>query len=152
MVRDFRPYDDETQVEDYPGFLALEWDESPFSADSKELLDFWTGTWSPYNQTLVDEGLERDLVVHLASGPTRVHVEPGHKLALVLDQLPAFDVAYDPGPPDAGPASGSGYVTFISDKASMEDVKSTIEALADAIRSDHKAVRDQICSEPGSPD
>jgi hypothetical protein len=152
MVRIFRPDDDERQIETYPGFLALEWDEGDLFTDTKELFDFWRETWSVYIQTLVDEGLERDLIVQLASGPTRVHVETDRWLGPVLDQLPAFDVGFDPGPANGGPASGCGYVIFLADNASMEDVQSAIEALAVAIRSDHKAVRDQICSEPGSPD
>jgi len=149
MVRDFHPYDDETGIEAYPDFLALEGHEGDLftGANTKELYNFWKETWSAYNATLADEYLERDLVVHLAGGPTRIHVEPGGKLALVLDQLPTFDVYLDHD--DAGLASGTGYVIFIADKASMEEVNSTIEALADAIRRDHKAVLDQIRSEPG---
>lgn len=152
MVKIFRPDDDETPFEEYPGFLALEWDESDLFTEIKELLDFWRETWSVYTDTLIDEDLERDLVVHLPSGPIPIHIPADNKLAVVLDQLPAFDVYLDSGPPDAGPASGSGYVIFLADQASTEEIKSTIEALADAIRGDHKVVRDQICSEPGAPE
>jgi hypothetical protein len=41
MVRILRPNDDEAQIEAYPGFLALEWDEGDLFTDTKELLDFW---------------------------------------------------------------------------------------------------------------
>lgn len=153
MVRIFQTDDYETAIEEQlPAFLALEWDEGDLFTYTEELRHFWKETWSAYSRTLVAEYLERDLIVHLASGPTRIHVLPDGILALVLDQLAAFDVYLDRGNPDAGPAGGSGYIICLADAASMEEVKSTIEALADAIRIDYKAVRDQICSEPRAPD
>jgi hypothetical protein len=151
MMRPFPSDDYETPIEEYPGFLAVEWDESPLSTDTKELLDFWRETWSVYAETLVDEGLERDLVVHLPIGPIPIHVPADNKLALVLDQLPAFDVYLDRGPPDAAPASGSGYVIFLADKASMGEVKSTIAAVSEAIHTDYKELLAQVAHERGKP-
>jgi hypothetical protein len=144
MIRPLPTDDYETAIEEYPGYLALELDECDLSTDTPELLDFWRGIWSAYSETLVDEYLERDLIVHLPSGPSSVHITADTKLAPVLDQLPTFDVYFASGPVDAGPASGGGYVICLAHKASMADVKSTIAALAVAIRADDKAVRDQL--------
>ena len=144
MIRPFPSDDYETPIEEYPGYLAVEWDESDLLTDTPELLEFWREMWCAYSEILVDEDLERDIVVQLPSGPTQVHISADTKLAPVLDQLPNFDVYFDSGPDDAGPASGSGYVICLGDGASMEDVKRAIAALADAVCADDKVVRGQL--------
>ena len=144
IIRPFPSDNYETPIEEYPGYLAVEWEESDLLTDTPELLEFWREMWCAYSEILVDEDLERDIVVQLPRGPTPIHIEAGAKLAHVLDQLPVFDVTFAGGPDDAGPASGSGYVICLADGASMEDVKTAIAAIADAIRADDKAVRNEL--------
>jgi hypothetical protein len=144
MIKPLPSMDDETPIEEFPGFISLDWDEPDLSTDMPELFDFWNDVWSPYAQTVADEYLERTLLVNLPKGSASIHIDANSKLAPVLAQLPVFDVYFDSGPEDAGPASGSGYVICLADGASTYDVKLTFAALADSIRSDEKAIQNLI--------
>lgn len=98
--------------------------------------DFWKDVWSPFAQIVVDEDLERSLIVKVPEGSTSIHIDADNKLARALAQLPVLGVYFDSGPEDVGPGSGNGYVICLADDASTDDVKLTIAALADSIRSD----------------
>lgn len=52
----------------------------------------------------------------------------------VLRNLPAIAVEFDPGPPDAGLASGAGNLIFLADGCAHEAVIEQIEVLAQALR------------------
>jgi hypothetical protein len=120
--------DEETPIEEYPGFLGMSWDGIFYPGPKLEVLkDFeWNELWE-----LVDENGDQELVVSFTEGPQSIKLEAWGREEKLLDQVPGIDVFFDAGPPDAGPASGSGYI-YISELAAP-DLSQRLGALVDAL-------------------
>ena len=54
----------------------------------------------------------------------------------MVGKLPTVTVYLDNGPPDAGPASGGIHLFFVADGVSKAELEASINALAQALRSD----------------
>ena len=134
------PADDyETPIEEFPGYLGMEWDRE--FRPGPELVGLDTELWKTYIGMLVEENFSRTLTLHLPTGIIKVSVNPHEWLAHVLDQLPAFNVYVDRDPPDAGPAAGIGYIFTLAGESSIDDVRVMIRALSEAIRRDLREIK-----------
>ncbi len=130
---DTHPHDDyETPIEELPGILGYSWDGefSPLCDALKnlKLIDFLE-----YSELTEEHGKARKFFVEFHNGRKEIEVEAYSDIALILDQVPSIDVQNDFGPPDAGPASGSGYLFFLKEDFSMKDVAHDVFKLRDAL-------------------
>ena len=126
--------DDETPIEEYPGYLGLTFDGS-FQGQS-ELAPLLGFDFHKYSELVDDHGGERRLTVVLPTGPTTILFNAYDDVAQILDQLPTVTVRIDYGPPNAGPASGGICVFFIADGVSKTQLKASIAVLAETLKSD----------------
>lgn len=117
--------------DEYPEFIGLTWDgEFYLGPKLKPLEDFqWPTYWE-----LVDQ-LDEPHTITLPTQPDALacKIEAYSDLAFLLDQLPTIQVSYDSGPPDAGPASGVGYVFFKADDVTTECLNMEVLALKAAL-------------------
>lgn len=146
MITRFPSDDYETPIEEFPGYLGMEWDREYCPGPEMQELD--EALWREYGGELMDKNISRELQLHLPTGAIVVRVDPDDCLAHLLDQLSAFTVYEDRGPSDAGPASGMGYIYTLAKSATMADVHFSVKTLARAIRTDLAAVRTLSPSTP----
>ena len=132
-MKTFQTDDYETAIEEYPGILGYTWDGELFVIDP---------ALSPLQEVDFDEFYEKiddeqnhQLKLNTASVSTKLNVEPFAGIAFLLDQIESIDVFQDPGPPDAGPASGAGFIFFINDNHSYDVVVDSVQSLKDALNS-----------------
>ena len=137
-MEEFPFSDDERPIEEYPGYIGMTWDGQFYPGP--ELEDLNSFGWQSYFE-LIDEG-ERKLRVGLASGLTELVFQPYDDIAVFLDQLPTVSVYRDRDPPDAGPASGAGYLFFLADGFTMPMLQADIEALLTALNSDRATLEE----------
>ena len=121
------PSDDyETPIEELPGYLGYTWDgEFVTGSELQCVKDFDWGSFAE----LLEEAGDLTLAVEISGADVPVIVRPYGDLAFILDQLPTITVFRDLGPPDAGPASGSGYIFTMKDGVSTSAVVDSAAAL-----------------------
>jgi hypothetical protein len=126
-MEEFYPWDDEKPIEEYPGYIGMTWDGEFYPGPELEMFEGFD--WSTY-WDLIDQHGERRRV-SLPDLPYVVEclIEAYSDLAFLFDQMPSIQVKYDKGPPDAGPASGEGFVFFIADGISIERLNAELLAL-----------------------
>src|SRR4051794_28294038 len=100
--------DYETPIEYYPGFIGYTWDGEFFPGEALTALSSFD--WNGYSELVEEAGGSRQITVHLPRGPLTIKFEAYDDIAYMLDQFPSVKVYRDNGPPDAGPASGAGYI------------------------------------------
>jgi hypothetical protein len=100
------------------------------------LLDF---DFLTYSELVDDRGGERRLNVVLPSGPITILFNAYDGIADILDQLPTVNVRLD-NSSDDGPASGSLCVFFIADGVSETELKVSVSALAETLKSDFNSL------------
>jgi hypothetical protein len=128
------PTDQGTPIEEYPGFVGYTWDGEFYPGDElKVLKDF---DWRTYHELLEEYDQPRRLILRSLPQPIECEIQPYADLAYLLDQVPSVRVMRDDGPPDAGPASGSGYVFFIADGVSVQQLGQEIASLRHALDAD----------------
>ena len=126
--------DYETAIEEYPGYLGLTWDgEFSLGPEMSSLSNF---DWGTYWELVEESDGPRQLHVDLRPGSIEIKFEAYDDLAVILDFLPSLTVYRDNGPPDAGPASGTGYIFFLADNANLDDLVESVTALAKALEND----------------
>jgi hypothetical protein len=129
--------DREPPMEEYPRYLGYSWD-GDFHAESElaPLLDF---DFLTYSELVDDRGGERRLNVVLPSGPITILFNAYDGIADILDQLPTVNVRLD-NSSDDGPASDSLCVFFIADGVSETELKVSVSALAETLKSDFNSL------------
>jgi hypothetical protein len=139
MMELFEPIDDDTPIEEYPGFVGSTWDGRFYPAPELKVLESFD--WLAYQELLEDYGRPRRLVLRGLPQPIECEIEPDDDLAYLLDQIPSLQVKVDKGPPDGGPASGSGYNFNIADEVSYEQFAREMASLRDALDTDLRELR-----------
>jgi hypothetical protein len=126
--------DYERPIETYPGYLGLTYD-GDFLAQP-ELLPLKEFDLRTYSELVDEHGGTRQVKLRLPTGPITIQFNAYDDISNILDQLPTVKVYLDNGPPDAGPASGGTCLFFIADDVGEFELKTSIAALATALKSD----------------
>ena len=130
--------DYETAIEEYPGYLGSTWDGE--LAPGPHLAGIGEFDWLTYMELVEGEG-SHVIHVELTSGSLDIEFEAYDDLAFILDYLPSINVLRDTGNPDGGPASGSGYVFFLADGATIKGLEAEISALIDVLKTDFAVLK-----------
>ena len=127
-------------VQHRPGYLGMSWDgELSSGGPTLELLKAFP--WLEYQELVDIVGTGRSLIVPFGNGPGAVEITAYEDIASLLQQVPGIDALRDDGPPDPSPASGSGYVFFLSEGANADDVAANVAALVAALEADLDLLR-----------
>lgn len=127
--------DYETPIEELPGILGYSWD-GEFVALSPEIEIFKVVDLKVYSEILEGLGSKRRFEVDFQSGKKFVEFSAFMDVGLIFEQVPGIDVQIDLGPPNAGPASGSGYLFFLKDDYNLSEVAFDILKLQEAFLKD----------------
>lgn len=136
---DFAPLDDDTGIEDYPGYIGMTWDGA--LSMSREFRRFQDFSWDEYSEAIQDTADSRLIKFTFAGKHAVLSFEPFQDVAYLLDQLTTVEVHIDYGPSDGGMASGSGFIFFSKNPDSLEDARAEVMALTDALERDFAALK-----------
>jgi hypothetical protein len=129
-----KPFDNadyETPIEEYPGYIGYSWDGA--FIPGPELTVLQNFDWSTYSERVDEAGGSRTIKVALEGEVLNLTYEAYDDPAYLLDQLPAVEVYKDDGPPDQGPAGGSGFVFVLKDDYTLEELSKQIAALRQSL-------------------
>ena len=133
QLKELQPIDEETGIESYPGFLGMTWD-GQLSILQDELKSLESINWRQFSEA-IDERQDSSIVLVVQGSPDlEITINAYADIAYVLDQIPSIDVQKDDGNPDGGMASGTGFIFFVKDGFSKEEVKSHVDELVAEIR------------------
>ena len=139
-------YDDETPVEETPGYLGHIFDDYlSFGPELEALSDF---DWKQFGHMAEElDRLARRLNLELDGKTTAINAD-ANRTNEFLDELPSVVAIYD-CPPDQGPAGGSGYV-FVADEgyAGPGRVELHAKALRKALETDYEILREEYVNDP----
>lgn len=130
-------YDDETPVEETPGYVGHIFDDFiDFDEGLKPLEGF---DFSLYG-IMADElgALQRQLELDFGNGPTSVSFE-AYSLNEIVEIIPAVEAIYD-CPPNQGPSGGSGYIFVLREGFTIEQSVAAAKSLRSALDSDFSVV------------
>lgn len=131
---DFSPIDQETGIEDYPGYIGMTWDgEISMSRDFRQFQDF---RWAEYFDAIEASADLREIDFTFSGKCTVISIEPYQDVAFLMDQLSTVEVHRDDGSAYGGMASGSGYIFFSKNLDSLDDSREEVLALVQALLMD----------------
>ena len=130
-------YDDETPVEETPGYVGHIFDDFiDFGEGLKPLEEF---DFSLYGIMADELGFsERQLEVDFGNGPTSISFE-AYSLNGIVETIPGVEAIYD-CPPNQGPAGGSGYIFVLREGFTVEESVAAAKVLRSALDSDFRIV------------
>ena len=140
MIRDFEPIDDETPIEEYPGYIGHTWDHDFCPGPDLEVLASFD--LQEYFELFRPEET-RQLILRKPPEAITCEVYDYCSWPHMLSQLPSVTACLDEGPPNAGPASGTGYVFFLSEGTTRERLVKEVTSLRQALDGDLKELRER---------
>lgn len=135
----FNPIDEETGIEDYPGYVGMTWDGE--LSMSREFKDFEKFDWANYIDLIESIGGERDICYAIQGVKRTVTYDAMQDIGFLLDQLITIEVHIDDGGAYGGMASGSGYIFFLKDGYNLDDAVEEINALTRALGNDFESIQ-----------
>lgn len=130
-MKPFNNDDYETPIEEYPGYIGYSWDRN--FVPGPELTALKDFDWRTYSQRIDEAGGSRTIKVPLENEVLALTFDAYDDIANLLDQLPAVEVYKDDGPPNQGPAGGSGFVFVLKDDATLKELSEQIAALRQSL-------------------
>jgi hypothetical protein len=130
-MQNFVPIDEETGIEEYPGYVGMTWDgELSMHADFKRFQQF---DWDSFSELVQERDEKIELLYKFRERLYRLEFEAYQDLGYMIDELQTVEAHYDDGAKYGGMASGSGFIFFLKNKNSISDAKSEINALLDSL-------------------
>jgi len=127
----FVPIDEETNIEEYPGYIGMTWDGE--LSMLKDFEAFQKFNWDYYSELVQELDDFRQLSYEYKSQIFKVNFEPFQDVGYLIDELITVEAFFDDGGSYGGMASGSGYIFFIREGFNKLDVLQEIEALTEAL-------------------
>ena len=131
---DFDPIDEETGIEEYPGYIGMTWDgELSMSKGFESLKNF---SWNNYSEIVDEIGGIREILYEYQNIKNYVKFEAYRDIGFLLDDLITTEVHRDDGASYGGMASGSGYIFFIKEGYAMAHAIDEINIVTIALQKD----------------
>jgi hypothetical protein len=138
-MKDFEPIDEDTGIEEYPGYIGMSWDGDLYMSDQFKLFEKFD--WANYNDLLSELGNSRQITYYVSEQIFTVEYNQEEDIAYLIDQLVTVEAYYDSGPADGGPASGHGFIFFIVNNSTLEKALIELSALTLALENDLRLLR-----------
>jgi hypothetical protein len=138
-VKEFTPIDDETGINEYPGYVGMTWD-GELSVLSK-FNSFKNFEWDAYSELVEEFGEKRELIFKLREQDYYLEFEAYQDVALLINELHSLEVHYDDGAQYGGMCSGRGYIFFLKENYTHTDVTQELEVLKIALEQDLALLR-----------
>lgn len=135
---DFEPIDEETGIEDYPGYVGMTWDgELSMSNDFENFKNF---NWNFYAELVDELGESRCIDYVFKNIENSLIYEAYQDAGLLVDRFISVEVHKDDGSSYGGMASGSGLIFFQKNGYTIEDAIEEFNAVAIALNKDLKSL------------
>lgn len=135
---DFEPIDEESGIEDYPGYVGMTWDgELSMSNDFENFKNF---NWKFYAELVDDLGESRSIEYVYKNFKNSLIYEAYQDAGLVVDRFISVEVHKDDGSSYGGMASGSGLIFIRKVGFTIEDAIEEFNAVAIALNKDLKSL------------
>ncbi len=123
---------DETPVEEMPGILGYKWDDWDFVVLDRCLSAIAKIDLQEFQEAQeVGDGFK--LEVQTSAGLKIVEIGWSDSIFPIFGELQSISVVLD-CPPNQGPAGGSGYLFFLADGSTTDDVKRDVDSFCTALK------------------
>lgn len=124
---------DETPIEELPGILGHQWEDYDFW-----VLDPCLSAIAELDMQKLQEAQETAegfwLEVQTSEGLKKIEIGQYDRIFPVFGELPSISVVLD-RPPNQGPGTaGSGYLFFLADGSTTDDVKRDVDSFCTALK------------------
>lgn len=131
---DFEPIDEETGIEEYPGYIGMTWDGE--LSMSKEFKDFEKFDWNGYSELIEElDGIQL-ISYEFQTHKHQVSFEAYQDVGFLVDQLITVEAQRDDGASYGGMASGRGYIFFLRNGYNLDDAIEEVNAVTRALIDD----------------
>lgn len=138
MIKPFVPIDEETGIEEYPGYLGMTWDGE--ISMIKPLSRFQEFDWRGYSRLLDVAERLGEIKYKYRGRIFEIKYDPYTDMAYVVDELQTVEVQQDDGASYGGMASGSGYIFFLKDGYSLAEANEEFDCLVSALEDDFRRI------------
>ena len=109
-MQNFVPIDEETGIEEYPGYVGMTWDgELSMQADFKRFQEF---NWDAFSELVQERDEIIELLYKFREQLYQVEFEAYQDLSFMIDELQTVDAHHDAGDEYGGMTSGCGFIFF----------------------------------------
>lgn len=134
-------YDNETPVEDVPGYIGHIWDDFwVFGEGLKPLECFDFGQYAGLAEEL--DALDRKIEIDFGYGPKVIGFD-AYSIHEIVGSIPFVDATYD-CPPYQGPAGGAGYIFLIDNGYTLAEATKAAKVLRSALDADFLALQTEF--------
>ena len=116
---DFEPIDEDTGIEEYPGYVCMTWDGE--LSMSNEFKDFETFDWNTYSELIEELDDSREISYEFQNHKHQVSFEAYQDIGFLVDKLITVESHEDNGASYGGMASGRGYIFFLRNGYNLND-------------------------------
>jgi len=137
-VIDFEPIDEDTGIEEYPGYVGMTWDGE--LSMLSEFENFKKFNWDTYSEFIEEWGESRDISYQFRNQIKLVRFEAYQDIGFLVDEFLSVEVHSDDGSSYGGMASGRGYIFFLRAGFNLVDAIEEFNAVAIALNEDLKSI------------
>jgi len=123
---------DETPIEELPGILGHQWEDYDFW-----VLDPCLSAIAEIDMQKLQEAQETAegfwLEVQTSEGLKKIEIGQYDRIFPTFGELPSISVVFD-CPPNQGPAAGSGYLFFLANGSTTDNVKREVDHFCAALK------------------
>jgi len=131
---DFEPIDEDTGIEEYPGYVGMTWDGD--LSMSKEFKDFEKFDWNIYSELLEELDDPHIISYQFRNYKQIVKFVAYQDVGYLVDQFITVESHRDDGSSYGGMASGSGFIFFLKNEYTLDDAIEEINAVTMALGED----------------
>ena len=131
---DFEPIDDDTGIDDYPGYVGMTWDgELSMSTVFENFKKF---NWDTYSELIEELGESRDISYQFRNHKKLVRFEAYQDIGFLVDEFITVETHSDDSSSYGGMASGRGYIFFLRNGYNLNDAIEEFNAVTMALIED----------------
>ena len=135
---DFEPIDEDTGIDDYPGYIGMTWDGE--LSMSKEFKDFEKFDWNTYSELIEELCESRTISYQFRNHKNLVRFEAYQDIGFLVDELITVETHSDDGSSYGGMASGRGYIFFLRNGYNLDDAIEEFKTITIALNEDFGAL------------
>ena len=131
---DFEPIDDDTGIEEYPGYVGMTWDGE--ISMLKKFENFKKFNWDTYSELIEESNESRIISYEFQTHKNQFIFEAYQDVGFLVDELITVESHRDDGASYGGMASGSGYIFFLRNGYTLDDAVEEFNAVTMALIED----------------
>jgi|GEM_PF-5727337 len=131
---DFEPIDDDTGIEEYPGYVGMTWDGE--ISMLKKFENFKNFNWDSYSELIEESNESRVIFYEFRGHKNQFLFEAYQDVGFLIDELITVECHKDDGASYGGMASGRGYIFFLRNGYNIDDAIEEFNTVTTALVED----------------